>query len=131
MDTWTRFWPLYLFIVATFFVLWMQDASPHSSPWGMKYPSDCCSSDGLECEPVHHSTIMETPYGYRIILAPGQHKNVKTQLAKKVFDYNSKNVKNSSDGHYHACVGSEYFNILEQQYKAANVWCIIVPPSSF
>jgi len=104
------------------------DAWSHSAPSGMPYPTNCCHQS--ECGPVPSATIRETLAGYEVIVQPGQHHNVKTQTAVKLFRYNDPRVRNSTDGEFHACIGEEYPNSAKAS-NAGVIHCIIVPPQSF
>lgn len=102
-------------------------AAAHSSPSGWKYPSDCCTPDGEECDPIPADAVTEIMYNnsphYKVVLGPKDHKNVSRE--NTVLYIPKYKAKPSGDGLHHACIGPEdpKNNINPGPY----LYCIIIP----
>jgi len=78
-------------------------AGAHTSKHGMKYDSWCCNGSAVngDCQEIPDSAVEFVPGGYRVTLAPGEHK-----LVTRPHSYfkRADKVRFSTDGHYHACL---------------------------
>jgi len=88
----------------------------HESPTGWEYPSDCCTPDGMECDPIPDSAVQHFEDYVIVTLNPGDHKHIKKTISFKKFRKGGK-VRYSGDHLTHACVST----------SGKYLWCVFYP----
>lgn len=129
MDTWKIF-AIAIALALLVIALSQLSAAAHESPLGMRYPTDCCSTDGRECGPISAQAVKETKTGYLVTIGQGGHHNAIYRGAVKRFDYQSEAVRPSTDGLTHACMSKQSLTQLGQ-IAGGTIYCLILPPRGF
>jgi hypothetical protein len=81
-------------------------AYSHDAPSGWAYPWSCCSNQ--DCHEVPEAAIKEGLTGYELV------------TTGEIIPYGDKRIKDSPDGHFHACQQSGDFD-------KGHVLCLFVP----
>jgi hypothetical protein len=100
---------------------WAGSALGHEAPSGWAYDPDCCNT--MDCEPLPEGAVTVSRDGWRVELAPGQHRQAPrggvwlvphgrtmTQWTE------APAIRHSGDEHYHGCI------------LGGHMRCIYVPP---
>jgi hypothetical protein len=88
---------------------WAYPARGHEAPAGWSYDPGCCSD--YDCAPIPASAVTLAPDGWRIRLAPGQHRFVREAL-DVVVPFGDPRIRRSGDGGWHACISPSTGRVL-------------------
>lgn len=102
--------------IVAWFIFAPRPAHAHQSPTGWEYPSDCCTPDGMECDPVPDGAVQHFEKYVIVTLNPGDHKHIKKPMVFKKFRQGGK-VRYSGDHLTHACVST----------SGKYLWCVFYP----
>lgn len=122
-----RAWAIFAIVILIMFgVVYVVtgQARAHHAPSGLwTYPPGCCNSAAThptgDCAPIPEMSVRETPDGYAVTLAPGQHPKLKSKGYSGLIPYRS--ARPSPDGEYHICLSTD----------GARRYCFFSPPMAF
>ena len=89
--------------IAAVLVLTATRTCPHEAASGWDYPFECCSD--ADCARIDPRAVRETPSGYIVTIAPGQHPIWAPERREPlVLDIPYQKARLSPDGKWHLCI---------------------------
>jgi hypothetical protein len=109
LGRWMGVWTIFGLAVVAAVGWWAYPARGHEAPAGWGYDPACCSD--YDCEAIPASAVTLAPDGWRIRLAPGQHRFVREALDVTV-PFGDPRIRRSGDGGWHACISPSTGRVL-------------------
>jgi hypothetical protein len=81
---------------------WAYPARGHEAPTGWAYDPACCSD--YDCAPIPARSVTLTPTGWRVQVAPGEHRFAPAGGLDDVVPFGDPRIRRSGDGGWHVCI---------------------------
>lgn len=100
-------------------------AGAHEAPSGWRYPYNCCHDN--DCAQIPDAAVERTATHYVVRLTPADHPMLTRSMSWHVMA-TSDQLRDSEDGHYHACISGEAPDGYQMSGPAEHrLICLFVP----